>query len=78
MEPAFIKESVKIVLATALMALVLSPLQGFAEGLFLFPVVGIGALVFGLAGVMLRIEAVSTLVQKVLRKILPPPPPPRS
>ena len=45
LDTSVIKESLKIVAATALMGLILWPLRPYANGLMLFAAVGVGALV---------------------------------
>ncbi|MEC8381407.1 MAG: murein biosynthesis integral membrane protein MurJ [Myxococcota bacterium] len=71
---SFLKETVKIALATTIMALILLPLKPYSDGLLLFIHVAIGALVFGVFGLVFKVEAVSSLFQKISRKRLPPPP----
>ena len=71
---SFLKETVKIALTTTIMALILLPLKPYSDGLLLFIHVAIGALVFGVFGLVFKVEAVSALFQKISRKRLPPPP----
>lgn len=76
--PGFWSQHLRMLVASALMALVLHLLRPWADGPALLVVIGIGAAVYGLAAMLLGVRETRTLLIKILIKLRlyrgPPPP----
>lgn len=76
-DSAFLIETIKIMIAGVIMGLALIPILPHVKGVFIIAPIFMGALVFGIVGMVIRIEAVDTLRKKIIGRLLPPPPPHR-
>jgi putative peptidoglycan lipid II flippase len=70
----FATETLKIILASALMGVAIIPCLPFASGVMVFVVSGFGMLIYGLVGLAIRIESVSTVKNKIIKRLRPPKP----